>query len=71
MLGERLGSSDFQKQLAAAAEVFLQDPKSITIESRPAAPVPVFLIGLAALQIALGAPVDLSEVKDVQIKTNQ
>ena len=71
LLSERLGSSDFQQKLAAAAEAFLKDPKSITVESHPSEPVPVFLIALAALQIAFGAPVDLSEVRDVEIKTNQ
>jgi hypothetical protein len=70
-LNDRLGASDFTTQLAAAAATFLKEPKSIAIESKPAAPVPVFLIGLAIIQIAFGAPVDLSEVKDVQIKTNQ
>jgi hypothetical protein len=71
LLGERLGNSEFQQKLAAAAEAFLRDPKSITVESRPSDPVPVFLIGLTAFQIVLGLPVDLSEVKDVEIKTNQ
>jgi hypothetical protein len=71
LLGERLGNSEFQQKLAAAAEAFLKDPKSITVESRPSEPVPIFLIGLAAFQIVFGVPVDLSEVKDVEIKTNQ
>jgi hypothetical protein len=71
LLGERLGNSEFQQKLAAAAEAFLKDPKSITVESRPSEPVPVFLIGLAAFQIVFGVPVDLSEVRDVEIKTNQ
>jgi hypothetical protein len=71
LLGERLGNSEFQQKLAAAAEAFLKDPKSIAVESRPSEPVPVFLIGLAAFQIVFGVPVDLSEVRDVEIKTNQ
>jgi hypothetical protein len=71
LLSERLGNSEFQQKLAAAAEAFLKDPKSITVESRPSEPVPVFLIGLAAFQIVFGVPVDLSEVRDVEIKTNQ
>jgi hypothetical protein len=71
LLGERLGNSELQQKLAAAAEAFLKDPKSITVESRPSEPVPVFLIGLAAFQIAFGVPVDLSEVRDVEIRTNQ
>lgn len=71
LLGERLGKSEFQQKLAAAAESFLRDPKSITMESRPSEPVPVFIIGLAAFQILFGVPVDLSEVSDVEIKTNQ
>jgi hypothetical protein len=71
LLGERLGKSEFQQKLAAAAESFLKDPKSITMESRPSEPVPVFIIGLAAFQILFGVPVDLSEVSDVEIKTNQ
>jgi hypothetical protein len=71
LLAERLGNSEFQTKLAAAAEAFLKDPKSITVESRPSDPVPLFLIGLTAFQIVLGLPVDLSEVKDVEIKTNQ
>jgi hypothetical protein len=71
LLGERLGKSEFQQKLAAAAESFLKDPKSITMESRPSEPVPVFIIGLAAFQILFGVPVDLSEDSDVEIKTNQ
>lgn len=71
MVGDQLGSSDLAKQIATSVEAFIRDPRSIAVESKPGEPVSILLVGLSVFTVALGAPIDLSEVKDVQIKTNQ
>ena len=40
-------------------------------ENKGARPMELVLIGMGAMALVFGAPVDLSDVKDVEVKANQ
>ncbi|MCY0094558.1 hypothetical protein [Hoeflea ulvae] len=65
MLGQ-LGLPALQQQISAAANVYLDDPGSITISARPASPVAVPVI----MGAGMGDPKSLVDLLNVQVTAN-
>jgi len=66
MLG-RIGIPELQKQIAAAASVYLDNPQDITITANPASPVALPVI----MGAGMGDPKSLVGLLNVQISANQ
>lgn len=66
MLG-RLGIPDLQKQISAAASIYLDNPENITISATPANPVAVPVI----MGASMGDPRTLVDLLNVQINANK
>lgn len=66
MLG-RIGIPELQKQIAAAASAYLDNPQDITITAMPASPVAVPVI----MGAGMGDPKSLVDLLNVQISANK
>lgn len=66
MLG-RIGIPELQKQIAAAASVYLDNPENITITAAPASPVAVPVI----MGAGMGDPKSLVDLLNVQVSANK
>jgi hypothetical protein len=66
MLGS-LGIPELQKQIAAAASVFLDNPENITITATPASPVAVPVL----MGAGMGDPKSLVDLLNVQVSANK
>jgi hypothetical protein len=62
-----IGNQDFQQKLAEPLGTFIVDPKTLTITSAPAAPVPM----LAIVGAAMGAYATLPDLLALDVKANQ
>jgi hypothetical protein len=58
---------DLQQQITAAANAYLDDPKSIEVSAKPAQPMPFPQI----MGAAMGSPADLAKTLNVQVTANQ
>jgi hypothetical protein len=63
----RIGIPELQKQIAAAASVYLDNPQDITITAMPASPVAVPVI----MGAGMGDPKSLVDLLNVQIIANK
>jgi hypothetical protein len=66
MLG-RIGIPELQKQIAAAASVYLDNPENITITAQPASPVAVPVL----MGAGMGNPKSLVDLLNVQVSANK
>lgn len=66
MLGG-LGIPSLQKQISAAANIYLDNPQNITISAFPASPVAVPVI----MGAGMGNPKSLVDLLNVQITANE
>lgn len=62
----QLNMPDLQNQISAAANTFLDDPKSLTISAQPKEPVPFPMI----MGAAMGAPQTIPQVLGVTVTAN-
>ncbi|MCJ8053572.1 hypothetical protein GB928_017045 [Shinella curvata] len=63
----QLNMPDLQNQISAAANTFLDDPKSLTISAQPKEPVPFPMI----MGAAMGAPQTIPQVLGVTVTANE
>jgi hypothetical protein len=66
MIGQ-LKAPELEKQISDAANVYLEDPKSLEVSSDPAQPLPFPQI----MGAAMGNPADLAKTLNVSISANQ
>lgn len=67
MLLAQLNMPDLQNQIVAAANAYLDDPKSLEVSAKPAQPLPFPQI----MGAAMGNPADLVQTLNVRITANQ
>lgn len=67
MMLAQMNMPDLQNQIVAAANAYLDDPKSIEVSAEPAQPLPFPQI----MGVAMGNPADVAKTLNVQITANQ